>query len=62
MTYDRATKGVLVGREAIAAVSHGLTSSPQGERGTLSAMAGTPSEAVMVKGLRRGALHSEGIQ
>ena len=35
MTYDRATKRVLVAREAHAAVSHGLTSSPPRGEGTL---------------------------
>ena len=33
MTYGRAIEGQGVAREVLAAVSHGLTSSPQGERG-----------------------------
>ncbi len=33
MTYGRATKRLLGERQTHATVSHGLTSSPQGERG-----------------------------
>ena len=55
MTYDRAMKGILVAGEASAAVSHGLTSSPRGERGRLNF-------AVMSESLRQGTPHREGMR